>query len=145
MQAISDNFVPDEYPAYLPQETNIATPRTPIPIYYIHDGDKPFCNNAHCFCQRGKRAGAMMYRQIAEGKLRLAQLVHAPTPTPVLLLPNIPEDCQLFGHSWHVTEHPDVKECSLCHVRGYCPGCTPLAPAGAQPFLCTSHTGQVEP
>ena len=129
-------------PLSLRQETDTAHPQLLIPIFYIHDGDTPFCNNAHCFCQRGKRAGAMMYQQIAEGKLQLVQLVHAPTQTPVRLLPTAPEDCQLFGHAWDVTEHQDVKECSLCHVRGYCPGCTPVAPAGAQPFLCTAHTQQ---
>ena len=50
--------------------------------------------------------------------------------------------CQFYGHSWEITEHPDVKECSLCHIRGYCPGCTPVAPQNAQPFFCTAHTLQ---
>jgi hypothetical protein len=130
----------EDRPLCLRQETDTAHPL--IPIYYIHDGDTPFCSNAHCFCQRGKWAGALLCRQIAEGKLQPVQLVHATTPAPVRSIPTIPEDCQMYGHSWHVTEHPDVKECTLCHERGYCPGCTPVAPAGAQPFLCTYHTQQ---
>ena len=135
----------EERPLHLRQETDTAHPQLLIPIYYIHDGDTPFCQNAHCFCQRGKRAGATMYRQIAAGRLQLVQLVDAPTQTLVSLLPTAPADCHLFGHAWDLTEHPGVKECALCHVRGYCPGCTPVAPAGAQPFRCTYHTRQVSP
>jgi hypothetical protein len=131
-----------ELPSFLPQETDTATPRTPIPIYYFHDGRTPFCYNPACFCQRGKRAGALFYRQIAQGKLQLVQLVQANTQRPVDLLPTVPEECQLYGHSWEVTAHQHVKKCSLCHMRGYCPGCTPEAPAGAQPFSCTYHAGR---
>ena len=110
------------------QDTDTATPRQRVPIYLIHSGRKPFCSNRACFCQRSKRAGAMLYQNIAAGKLRLAQYQ---TGTP--------EDCSVFGHDWQVTEHPDVKECLLCHVRGYCPGCTPVPPANALPFTCTYH------
>jgi hypothetical protein len=150
----------DQYPAYVQQETDTATPRTPIPIYYIHNGSTPFCKNPCCFCQRGKRAGGMLYKDIAEGKLLLAQLAAVPqsgedamsyaTGTQkssrivihVDLIPGVPEACQLYGHDWELTEHPDIKECKLCHMRGYCPGCTPVAPAGAQPFTCTHHARQ---
>jgi hypothetical protein len=48
--------------------------------------------------------------------------------------------CQTYGHSWEVTEHPDVKECKLCHIRGFCPACTPIPPPNAHPFYCTRHT-----
>jgi hypothetical protein len=62
----------------------------------------------------------------------------------VQLVEDIPVLCQLFGHDWELTEHPDVKECKLCGIRGFCPGCTPVAPQGAQPFYCTRHTRQCE-
>ncbi len=52
--------------------------------------------------------------------------------------------CQFYGHSWEITEHPEVNECSLCHIRGYCPGCTPIPPQNAQPFFCTAHSRQRE-
>jgi hypothetical protein len=139
MQGIPDNLFPDEYLPYLPQETDTATPRDPIPIYYFHDGDTPFCNNAHCFCQRGKRAGALLYRQLVTGKLKLAQLKAGTGKVSVDVRQGSPESCQLYGHDWQETEHPDMKECSLCRVRGYCPGCRPVAPSGAKPFLCTAH------
>lgn len=148
----------DQYPAYVQQETDTATPRTPIPIYYIHDGRTPFCKNPLCYCQRGKRAGGILYREIAEGKLLLAQLAAVPqsgedamtnavgtdkptrTVIHVPLVAGIPESCQLLGHQWEITDHPDVKACHLCGIREYCPGCTPIAPQGAQPFYCTTHT-----
>jgi len=118
-------------PFTIQQETDTATPRTAIPIYLMHGGRTPFCQNRACFCQRGKRAGARLYQEIATGKLQVAQFIAG-----------IPEDCFLYGHDWHVTEHPDVKECSACGVRGYCPGCTPTQPAGAKPFYCTYHAGR---
>jgi len=52
--------------------------------------------------------------------------------------------CQLLGHEWALTEHAEVKMCAVCDIRGYCPGCTPVAPQGAQPFCCTHHSRQRE-
>lgn len=140
MQGILENLVADAYPEYLAQETDTATPRTPIPIYYFHDGETPFCNNPHCFCQRGKRAGAMLYRQLASGQLKLAQMKAGTGKGTVESKQDIPDSCQCYGHFWEITEYPGVKECQVCGVRGYCPGCTPVAPQGTQPFLCTAHT-----
>jgi hypothetical protein len=154
MQGILYNLLSDEQPIFLQHDTDTAHPRSPIPIYYIHGGSTPFCNNPLCFCQRGKRAGAFLYQKIAKGKLRLAQLAatesgSSTTTTPQItrihvdLVADIPEECQLYGHSWQITENRDVYECSLCHARGYCPVCTPLAPDGAQPFSCSAHAGHM--
>ena len=121
------NLLYDE-PFSIQQDTDAALPRQPIPIYLIHSSTVPFCANPSCFCQRGKRAGASMYRDMAARRLRIVQFIGT-----------IPEDCFFYGHGWQQTEHPDVKECSLCHVRGYCPGCSLVAPAGTQPFFCTFH------
>lgn len=128
MQQGTFRNLPFDEPFAIQQDTDTATPRQQIPIYLIHGGGIPFCQNRSCFCQRSKRAGALLYQDIAAGKL---QLVHYST--------GVPEDCSVFGHDWQLTEHPDVKECSLCHVRGYCPGCTPVPPPNAQPFTCTYH------
>jgi hypothetical protein len=138
MQGILGNL--DE-PFAIRQDTDTVTPREQIPIYLIHPGI-PFCSNPHCFCQRGKRAGAALYHQIAAGKLLLAQLATGIRKTTVEAKQGIHETCELYGHTWQETKQPDVKECSLCHVRGYCPTCTPLAPAGTTAFYCTSHTGR---
>lgn len=142
MQGIPDNLLLDQYPQYLSQETDTATPRTPVPIFYFHTEEQPFCSNVHCVCQRGKRAGALLYPQLAKGALRLAQMKTGRTKIIVDTDRNSPESCQLYGHNWQTTEHPDIKECSLCHVRGYCPACTPITPAGAQAFYCTYHAGR---
>ena len=62
------------------------------------------------------------------------------TSDGVARLGDVPVSCQSYGHSWESTARPGVKACSLCGVRGYCPVCTPLAPAGTRPFHCTAHT-----
>lgn len=164
MQAIPGNFVLDDQQAYVRQDTDTAHPRTPIPIYYIHDGDTPFCHNPRCFCQRGRRAGTMLYGEIAKGKLLLAQLAAAmergeeavsntaemgqPTRTVVYveLIDGIPEQCQLYGHSWRYSGDPGAKECALCGIRGYCPSCVSIPPPNARPFTCARHSQrQVQP
>ena len=49
--------------------------------------------------------------------------------------------CNLQGHSWEYFGITGLKVCSVCTVKGYCPGCTPTAPVqDAQPFFCTKHT-----
>ena len=164
MQALPGNSAPDDQQACVRQDTDTAHPRTPIPIYSIHDGDTPFCHNPRCFCQRGKRAGAMLYGEIAKGELLLTQLAAAmergedavsnttetsqPTRTVVSveLIDGLPEECQLYGHSWRYSGDPDAKECALCGMRGYCPSCVSISPPNARPFTCARHSqGQVQP
>jgi hypothetical protein len=67
-----------------------------------------------------------------------------PTTTVVENIPRVtmPKQCQFYGHEWARTDDPAVKACALCHIRGYCPECTPQAPDNAQPFFCTAHTPQ---
>ena len=157
MQTNSYNLLLDAEQAYLPQDTDTRTPQTLVPIYYIHDIRTPFCTRPHCFCQQGRQAVTTLYREIVKGDVLLAQLTQvlessqksmsattsATHPTVhrvhVSLVDGIPEMCQLFGHSWERTVHPGVKQCSLCGVNGYCPGCTPLPPQNAQPFTCSAH------
>jgi hypothetical protein len=145
----------EDRPAYLRQEADTVHPHTPIPIFYVHDFPALFCTNPFCFCQRGKQDAAGLLSGIAEGSLLLfyaATLTQSDTTTTqptrtvinVPLVPGVPEECQLYGHTWQRTEQPGVKECVLCHIRGYCPECTPFAPVGAQPFICTPHARQRE-
>jgi hypothetical protein len=76
-----------------------------------------------------------MFQNIVAGKLQVIEVIHG-----------IPQECYYYGHSWETTENPDVKECQLCGLRGYCPTCTPVPPTGAEPFSCTNHTErQVQP
>ncbi len=57
--------------------------------------------------------------------------------TPRILVDN---RCLYFGHSWEVIGMSGEKQCSVCGIKGYCPGCTPTPPQDAQPFYCTRHT-----
>ncbi len=59
-------------------------------------------------------------------------------PSPSLTL--TPTDCLIYGHSWQQVGMMSEKQCSVCNIKGYCPGCTPVAPKSAQPFFCTHHT-----
>lgn len=52
MQGIPESLLLDGYPPFLLQETDTATPRTPIPIHYIHTLTHPFCGNTLCACHR---------------------------------------------------------------------------------------------
>jgi hypothetical protein len=142
-----------QHPMLLAQESDTAHPHPHIPILYIHSLRHPFCQNPVCPCQRQRQEAARFIGLVAEGKFLFAdatllldeRVTLSDTTAPrhtrihVDLVPGLPEECQLYGHSWELTEHPDVHECSVCHLRGYCPGCSPLAPAGAQPFSCSSH------
>ena len=125
-----------DLPTHLRQETDTAHPQPLIPIYYIHDGPRPFCTDPACFCARSKQDATRLFGDIAQGSfflLEAANLLDTGSNTTstnqlrktfvtIHIVEGIPEECQLYGHSWEQTaEHPDVKECTLCQVRGYCP------------------------
>ena len=151
-----------DYPAFLPQEAETTTPRPPIPIFYIHSLKHPYCKKPSCPCQHHRHEALRLMGSVADGQVLLADAallmeeratvrssttrIDQPRRTQIHidLVPDVPEECQLFWHTWQITENRDVYECSLCHVRGYCPQCTPIAPDGAQPFTCSEHAGQTE-
>lgn len=142
-----------DHPTHLRQEDSTAHPQPLIPIYYIHDFPKPFCTNPACFCQRSKQDAIKLFRGIDQESfflLEAASLLETGSTTTIPrrtrihvdLIPGVPEDCQLYGHTWGITENRDVYECGVCHLFGYCPMCTPIAPNNAQPFTCSVHAGQ---
>lgn len=57
--------------------------------------------------------------------------------------------CRFFGHTWQVISMAGEKQCTVCGVKGYCPGCTAslLPSKNAQPLYCARHTPrrEVEP
>ncbi len=63
-----------------------------------------------------------------------------PTNTGHVAISLTSQDCFPFGHSWTPAGMSQEKVCSVCGMKGYCPGCTPIAPNQAQPFFCTRHT-----
>ncbi len=49
--------------------------------------------------------------------------------------------CTMQGHSWEYFGITGLKVCSVCGIKGFCPGCTPQPPVKeAKPFFCTEHT-----
>jgi len=63
-----------------------------------------------------------------------------PAKKGLVTIPLTAQDCLVFGHSWISSGMSQEKLCRVCGIRGYCPGCTPVAPNQAQPFFCTRHT-----
>jgi hypothetical protein len=160
MQGVPYHLLLDGYPPFLPYETDTATPHTLIPIYYIHTLKHPLCSHSFCACQRREKDRARLLGELVAGTLLLYEaaaftksegaVMSETTSTPptapgrytVVPVEDMPVLCHLYGHSWKETENAAVKACALCHIRGYCPGCTPQAPDNAQPFFCTAHTPQ---
>jgi len=67
-----------------------------------------------------------------------------PRRTPNVSDKLTPTDCLIYGHTWQQAGMSGEKKCSICHIKGYCPGCTPHPPEGAKPFFCTKHTPDTE-
>jgi hypothetical protein len=53
--------------------------------------------------------------------------------------------CRYYGHTWEVIGMSWEKQCIVCDIKGYCPGCTSHPPQNAQPFSCTKHAPQQQP
>ena len=76
--------------------------------------------------------------------LRGAQAgVHPPAKKPITLPPTPRRKtatlkCAYYGHSWQRIGLSLEKQCTVCGITGYCPGCTPTPRNGA--FPCTEHT-----
>ena len=64
-----------------------------------------------------------------------------PSHAQVTTVPLRTTDCLLYGHTWQTAGLSGEKRCTVCGLKGYCPGCTPNPPAhNAQPVYCTKHT-----
>jgi hypothetical protein len=64
-----------------------------------------------------------------------------PSHTRVTTVSLRASDCLLYGHTWQTIGMSGEKQCTVCHIKGYCPGCSPTPSKNAQPFYCTKHTG----
>ena len=73
MQSSPFNLPLDGYPAFVREETDTATPRTMIPIYYFHDLRHPFCQNSACACQQRRSEAARLLGLVFESILRLQE------------------------------------------------------------------------
>lgn len=73
MQGFPFNLPLEKHPGVSPRDIDTATPRFPIPIYFIHSFEQPFCTKETCTCQRQPQAVRQLFIQIVEGKLTLEQ------------------------------------------------------------------------
>ena len=62
-----------DMPALPAQVTDTASPRTPIPVYYIHSLKAPFCSNPLCRCHWQQREVMRLLGNIVEGNLTLKE------------------------------------------------------------------------
>lgn len=70
MQGTSYNLLLTEQP-FLHQDTDTAHLHTPVPIFFIHSFEQPFCTEENCSCQRQPQEVRQLFIQIVEGKLAL--------------------------------------------------------------------------
>src|SRR5260370_7700710 len=66
----------EDHPVLLQQDTDTATPRSQVPIYYLHSLTRPFCANPMCSCQRTRKEGAQLLGFIIEGVLTIEEAAH---------------------------------------------------------------------
>lgn len=62
-----------EMPHLPPCATDTAGPHLPIPIYFIHSLEKPFCRNPGCKCQWQQREVRRLLSTIVEGEMSLRE------------------------------------------------------------------------
>jgi hypothetical protein len=62
-----------DMPAVTPRPTDTASPNLPIPIYFIHSLEQPFCKNPRCKCQWRQREVRRLLDQIVEGEMTLRE------------------------------------------------------------------------
>ena len=51
--------------------TDTASPVTPVPIFYMHEGDHPFCLNEDCICHAHEAQMRSLLGGVLEGVLKL--------------------------------------------------------------------------
>jgi hypothetical protein len=62
-----------ELTALAPQVTDTALPFTPVPIYFIHSLERPFCKNLRCKCHWQQQQIQQLVGNILEGDMTLRE------------------------------------------------------------------------
>ena len=74
------------------------------------------------------------------GEYECIDIQRMPGKTPETVF-YTPVHCEFYGTTWEYFGITGLKQCTVCQIKGYCPGCTPQAPTKeATPFYCTTHT-----
>ena len=67
-------YVPlEQYQPVFSPVTDTATPQKPIPIYFIHSLQNPYCRNAACECHTYQREIARLLGLVNDGILTLRE------------------------------------------------------------------------
>jgi len=56
--------------------TDTREPVTPIPIFYMHSGEHPFCTRPGCFCLQNNQQLETLLRSVIGGELKLREVVN---------------------------------------------------------------------
>ena len=62
-----------DMPRLAPQATDTASPNLPVPIYFIHSLEQPFCKNPRCKCQWQQLEVRRLLGSIVEGNMTLKE------------------------------------------------------------------------
>ena len=62
-----------DLPEIKPQATDTASPNLPIPIYFIHSLERPFCTDVACKCHWQQQEVRRLLGNIVEGNLTLKE------------------------------------------------------------------------
>lgn len=62
-----------EMPRLMPQATDTASPNIPVPIYFIHSLERPFCQNPRCRCHWQQQEVRRLLGSIVEGEMSLRE------------------------------------------------------------------------
>jgi hypothetical protein len=63
----------DPYFPMFPMVTDTASPQKPIPLYFIHSVEQPFCRNADCACHERQKEVARLLGLINDGIMTLRE------------------------------------------------------------------------
>ncbi len=62
-----------DMPHLIPQVTDTASPNLPVPIYFIHSLEKPFCKDLYCKCHWQQQQVRRLLGNILEGEMSLRE------------------------------------------------------------------------
>lgn len=61
------------YPVLRQRVTDTVAPSPPVPVYFIHSFDQPFCADARCTCHAHRQEVVRLFVTIIEGHVQLEQ------------------------------------------------------------------------
>ena len=62
-----------QYPVPQQKVTDIVTPAPPVPVYFIHSFEQPFCADVRCTCHAQQQEVVKLFVKIVEGHFELEQ------------------------------------------------------------------------